>query len=61
MIGTDILRERVVGQDRAITAISDAVRLSRAGLANESRPIASFLFLGPTGKAKAQESHSPWP
>lgn len=46
----DILRERVVGQDEALARISDAVRLSRAGLSSETRPIASFMFLGPTGQ-----------
>ncbi|KAI9255578.1 heat shock protein 78, mitochondrial precursor [Phascolomyces articulosus] len=50
----DVLRERVVGQDEAITAVSEAVRLSRAGLQNPSRPIASFLFLGPTGVGKTE-------
>ncbi|CAG8611196.1 9219_t:CDS:2 [Acaulospora colombiana] len=43
------LSERVVGQKEAIKAVSEAVRMSRAGLQNPSRPIASFLFLGPTG------------
>lgn len=50
----DVLRKRVVGQDEAITAVSEAVRLSRAGLQNPSRPIASFLFLGPTGVGKTE-------
>ncbi|KAG2226655.1 hypothetical protein INT45_001002 [Circinella minor] len=50
----DVLRNRVVGQDEAITAVSEAVRLSRAGLQNPSRPIASFLFLGPTGVGKTE-------
>lgn len=48
------LRERVVGQDEAIDAISDAVRLQRAGLTSEKRPIASFMFLGPTGTGKTE-------
>lgn len=48
------LRERVVGQDQAIDAISDAVRLQRAGLTSEKRPIASFMFLGPTGTGKTE-------
>lgn len=43
------LSERVVGQNESIKAVSEAVRLSRAGLQSPSRPIASFLFLGPTG------------
>ncbi|KAG2173381.1 hypothetical protein INT44_008733 [Umbelopsis vinacea] len=50
----DALSKRVVGQDPAIKAVSDAVRLSRAGLNNPSRPIASFLFLGPTGVGKTE-------
>ncbi|KAK2467144.1 hypothetical protein APHAL10511_000693 [Amanita phalloides] len=45
----EALRQRVVGQDHAVTAISDAVRISRAGLQAPNRPVASFLFLGPTG------------
>ena len=48
----DALRQRVVGQDHAVTAISDAVRISRAGLQAPNRPVASFLFLGPTGVGK---------
>ncbi|CDH16236.1 probable Heat shock protein 78, mitochondrial [Zygosaccharomyces bailii ISA1307] len=48
------LKERVVGQDEAIKAISDAVRLQRAGLTSEKRPIASFMFLGPTGTGKTE-------
>ncbi|RCH95750.1 chaperone ATPase hsp78, partial [Rhizopus azygosporus] len=50
----DVLSERVVGQDEAIKAVAEAVRLSRAGLQNPSRPIASFLFLGPTGVGKTE-------
>ncbi|KAK7203067.1 heat shock protein [Myxozyma melibiosi] len=50
----DSLKQRVVGQDEAIHAISDAVRLQRAGLTNEKRPVASFLFLGPTGTGKTE-------
>ncbi|QBR01086.1 ATP-dependent Clp protease ATP-binding subunit [Paraburkholderia pallida] len=50
----DKLRERVVGQDDAVVAVSDAVRLSRAGLGQEHRPIATFLFLGPTGVGKTE-------
>ncbi|MEM5431763.1 ATP-dependent Clp protease ATP-binding subunit [Cupriavidus oxalaticus] len=48
------LRERVVGQDDAVVAVSDAVRLSRAGLGQANRPIANFLFLGPTGVGKTE-------
>lgn len=50
----DSLKERVVGQDQAIEAVSDAVRLQRAGLTSEKRPIASFMFLGPTGTGKTE-------
>ncbi len=48
------LHKRVVGQDSAITAISDAVRRSRAGLQDASKPIGSFIFLGPTGVGKTE-------
>ncbi|MBM4434062.1 MAG: AAA family ATPase, partial [Chloroflexi bacterium] len=46
------LHQRVVGQDEAVTAISNAVRRARAGLQDPARPLASFLFLGPTGVGK---------
>ena len=48
------LRARVVGQESAIEAVSNAVRRSRAGLGDEKRPIGSFLFLGPTGVGKTE-------
>eukprot|EP01147_Barroeca_monosierra_P009657 gene9658-1871_t len=48
------LRERVIGQEHALKAVSNAVRLSRAGLAARNHPIASFLFLGPTGVGKTE-------
>ncbi len=48
------LHKRVVGQDKAIKAVADAVRRSRAGLSNEHRPIGSFLFLGTTGVGKTE-------
>ena len=48
------LHERVVGQDEAIEAVSDAVRRARAGLKDPRRPIGSFLFLGPTGVGKTE-------
>lgn len=48
------LRRRVVGQDRAVSAVSAAVRRSRAGLQDPNRPIGSFLFLGPTGVGKTE-------
>jgi ATP-dependent Clp protease ATP-binding subunit ClpB len=50
----DVLRDRVVGQDDALRAVSDAIRRSRAGLADPNRPIGSFLFLGPTGVGKTE-------
>lgn len=48
------LHQHVIGQDRAIEAVSDAARLARAGLQQGSRPIATFLFLGPAGVGKAE-------
>lgn len=54
----DSLKKRVVGQDEAIYAISEAVRLQRAGLTSEKRPIASFMFLGPTGTGKTELTKS---
>jgi len=48
------LHERVVGQDEAIAAVSDAVRRARAGLKDPARPIGSFIFLGPTGVGKTE-------
>ena len=50
----DGLRHRVVGQEDALVAVSNAVRRSRAGLGDEKRPIGSFLFLGPTGVGKTE-------
>ncbi len=50
----DRLHDRVVGQDKAVRAVSDAVRRSRAGLGDPNRPIGSFLFLGPTGVGKTE-------
>ncbi|KAI9593121.1 heat shock protein [Syncephalis fuscata] len=50
----DALGKRVVGQDEAIQAVSEAVRLSRSGLQSDTRPIASFMFLGPTGVGKTE-------
>ncbi len=50
----DELHERVIGQDEAITAVADAIRRSRAGLADPNRPIGSFIFLGPTGVGKTE-------
>ncbi|MGQ0675541.1 MAG: ATP-dependent chaperone ClpB [Rhodospirillales bacterium] len=48
------LKKRVIGQDDAITAVSNAVRRARAGLQDQNRPIGSFLFLGPTGVGKTE-------
>jgi len=50
----DALHQRVIGQDEAVTAVSDAIRRSRAGLSAPNRPIGSFLFLGPTGVGKTE-------
>ncbi|KAI8885651.1 hypothetical protein K501DRAFT_293338 [Backusella circina FSU 941] len=50
----DVMSKRVVGQDEAILSVAEAVRLSRAGLQNPTKPIASFLFLGPTGVGKTE-------
>ena len=50
----ELLHQRVVGQDAAISAVSNAVRRSRAGLQNEKRPIGSFLFMGTTGVGKTE-------
>ena len=50
----EMLRQRVAGQDKALVAIANAVRRSRAGLQDKNRPIGSFLFLGPTGVGKTE-------
>lgn len=50
----DLLHQRVIGQDDAVTATSNAIRRSRAGLSDPNRPIGSFLFLGPTGVGKTE-------
>jgi ATP-dependent Clp protease ATP-binding subunit ClpB len=50
----DTLHARVVGQDEAVSAVSNAIRRSRAGLSNPDRPIGSFLFMGPTGVGKTE-------
>ena len=50
----DALHARVVGQDEAVSAVSNAIRRSRAGLSNPDRPIGSFLFMGPTGVGKTE-------
>jgi ATP-dependent Clp protease ATP-binding subunit ClpA len=48
----------VIGQDEAVTAVADAIQRSRAGLADPQRPIASFMFLGPTGVGKTELAKS---
>jgi ATP-dependent Clp protease ATP-binding subunit ClpB len=48
------LHQRVIGQDEAVNAVSDAIRRSRAGLSDPNRPIGSFLFMGPTGVGKTE-------
>ena len=50
----DALHARVVGQDQAVSAVSNAIRRSRAGLSDPNRPIGSFLFMGPTGVGKTE-------
>ncbi|MEP3890680.1 MAG: ATP-dependent chaperone ClpB [Hellea sp.] len=50
----EVLSARVVGQDKAVAAVSDAVRRARAGLRDPARPIGSFMFLGPTGVGKTE-------
>ena len=53
-----ILHERVIGQDKAVSAVSRAIRRSRSGIKDEKRPIGSFLFLGPTGVGKTELAKS---
>jgi ATP-dependent Clp protease ATP-binding subunit ClpB len=50
----DLLHRRVIGQDEAVAAVSNAIRRSRAGLSDPNRPIGSFMFLGPTGVGKTE-------
>ncbi|MEY9872529.1 ATP-dependent Clp protease ATP-binding subunit ClpC [Streptacidiphilus sp. MAP12-33] len=50
----DAMHERVVGQDEAVTAVSEAVRRNRSGMGDPNRPVGSFLFLGPTGVGKTE-------
>ena len=54
----DVLHERVVGQEAAVIAVSNAIRRNRAGLSDPNRPIGSFLFLGPTGVGKTELARS---
>ena len=51
---SDVLHERVIGQDDAVDAVADAVLRSRAGVKNRQRPVGAFLFLGPTGVGKTE-------
>ncbi len=50
----ELLKKRVIGQDKAIQAVSDAIRRSRAGISDPNKPIGSFVFLGPTGVGKTE-------
>src|SRR5690606_30859899 len=50
----EVLHHRLIGQNEAIDAVSNAIRRSRAGLSDPNRPIGSFLFLGPTGVGKTE-------
>ena len=54
----EILHERVIGQDEAVTKVVEAIQRSRAGIADPNRPIGSFLFLGPTGVGKTELAKS---
>ncbi len=54
LVMEDELHKRLIGQEEAVRAVSDAVRRSRAGLQDENRPIGSFIFLGPTGVGKTE-------
>src|SRR6202035_867640 len=54
----DVIHQRVVGQEEAVIAVSNAIRRSRAGLSDPNRPIGSFLFLGPTGVGKTELARS---
>ena len=50
----EILKSRVVGQDEAVSKIANCIRRTRAGLADENRPMGSFIFMGPTGVGKTK-------
>ncbi len=54
----EVLHERVIGQDEAVTAVANAIRRSRVGLSDPNRPTGSFLFLGPTGVGKTELARS---
>ena len=51
---SDELHERVIGQDEAVDSVSEAVQRSRAGMSDPTKPIASLVFLGPTGVGKTE-------
>jgi ATP-dependent Clp protease ATP-binding subunit ClpB len=53
-----ILKQRVIGQDEAISAVANAIRRARAGLSDEKKPISSFIFLGPTGVGKTETARA---
>ncbi len=55
---SDILKKQIIGQDKAIDALSSAIRRGRVGLGETSRPVGSFIFLGPTGVGKTELSRS---
>ena len=54
----DLLHQRLIGQEEAVSAVSDAIRRARSGLSNPRRPIGSFIFLGPTGVGKTELSRA---
>ena len=54
-----ILHERVIGQDEAVTKVSEAILRSRAGIKDPDKPVGSFLFLGPTGVGKTELAKAP--
>ena len=54
----EVLHERVIGQDEAVSVVANAIRRSRAGISDPNRPIGSFLFLGPTGVGKTELARS---
>ena len=54
----DLLHQRVIGQDEAVTVVANAIRRSRAGLSDPNRPIGAFMFLGPTGVGKTELARS---
>jgi ATP-dependent Clp protease ATP-binding subunit ClpB len=54
----DRMRQRVIGQDEALTAVANAVRRARAGLQDQNRPVGSFIFLGPTGVGKTETARA---